>query len=239
MNICKQPGLSSLLSPNLNIIDQYYTDNSDWLVVNSQQLPGDTLKSQLLRRNLIDKLDVIKLDTQGSELSILRSLGKDLLSSLTLLYVESEIQQFYEGQPLFNELHDFLCSHGFILVDLKKTKIRRHSDLNLAFSKQECVWFHLCYINNNIDSAKELKLISSLIAAGYLDYAAKSITKSTYLTAQDKNLILDDLERFSQSQFRKNKLRTLKSIIKQVMRILFSSSTKVYSQDKWVDEKLL
>ena len=228
-----------MLSPNLEIVNQYYPDNSDWSIVNSQHLPGDTLDSQLTKANLNEKLNVIKLDTQGSELSILKSLSNESLSGLSLLYVESEIQQFYEGQPLFNELHDFLCSSGFMLIDLKKTKIRRHSESKLAFSKQECVWFHLCYINKNINSSRDLKLIASLIAAGYLDYAADSISKTKCLTSDQKNSLLHDLKNFSRDQFRKNKIRDFKRIARQLIKIIFSDSTHVHAQDKWIDSTLL
>jgi len=239
LNICAQPGLSSLLKPNLETIDKYYENNSDWLVIDSKSLPGDTLHSQLVKLNIENKIDVIKLDTQGTELTILKSLSKESLSNIKLLYVESEIQEFYLGQPLFGDIHQFLCENGFVLVDLKKTKLRRHSNLDLAFSKQECTWFHLCYKNTSCNTSEDLKTISCLIAAGYLDYAATLITKTTHLSSETKSCLQNDLRRFSRKQFRKNKKRKIKAIIKEILSTIFSKSTKPYTQDKWSDPTLL
>ena len=59
-------------------------------------------------------IDVIKLDTQGSELGILDGAG-ELLSTVRFLQVEVEFNPIYAGQPLFGDVDRFLRSRGFVL----------------------------------------------------------------------------------------------------------------------------
>jgi FkbM family methyltransferase len=62
----------------------------------------------------VDAIDVIKLDTQGSELGILEGAG-DLLDTVRFLQVEVEFNPIYEGQPLFGDVDRFLRDRGFVL----------------------------------------------------------------------------------------------------------------------------
>ena len=241
LNICVQPGLSSLYLPNMSVISQYYSDSSDWAVENSVNLPGDTLSSQLKKANLEDSLDILKLDTQGSELSIIKSLNSDSLSNVKLVYVESELQEFYQGQPLSGDLHQFMAENAFTILDIKKTKLRANSDVELAFSRQESVWLHLCYINSKCltNLSLDLKSIACLIAAGYLDRAAVYLSNTKLLPQADKELILKDLKEFSKHQFRKNKIKKLKSLLRQFCSGINATSTSFISQDKWSDQTIL
>jgi FkbM family methyltransferase len=56
----------------------------------------------------------MKLDTQGSELDIIRG-GVRLLASCLGLEVEVEFSPMYRGQPLFADVDQFLRRHGFVL----------------------------------------------------------------------------------------------------------------------------
>jgi len=62
--------------------------------------------------------DVIKLDTQGSELDILRG-ASDVLESVRAVEVEVEFNPLYEEQPLFGDVDAFLRRHGFMLWKLR------------------------------------------------------------------------------------------------------------------------
>ena len=61
-----------------------------------------------------DVVDFIKLDTQGSELDILRG-GKEILRTVRALEIEVEFNPIYENQPLFNDVDIFLREQGFVL----------------------------------------------------------------------------------------------------------------------------
>ena len=52
------------------------------------------------------------MDTQGSELAVLESLGT-YLNKVSLLVVECAAQALYQGQPLFEDIVRYLRERGF------------------------------------------------------------------------------------------------------------------------------
>jgi FkbM family methyltransferase len=63
--------------------------------------------------------DLLKLDTQGSELEILRTAGRTLADT-SLVEVETEFFPIYKGQPLFADVDTLLRSSGFELLYLDR-----------------------------------------------------------------------------------------------------------------------
>lgn len=66
----------------------------------------------------VAKVDVIKLDTQGSELGILEG-AKGMLGGVRAVEVEVQFNELYEDVPLFGDVDRFLRAHGFVLWRLK------------------------------------------------------------------------------------------------------------------------
>lgn len=64
--------------------------------------------------NKVNKVDYIKIDTQGAELNILKG-ATSLLSTIRFLEVEVEFNPIYEGQPIFSDVDYFLRKYGFVL----------------------------------------------------------------------------------------------------------------------------
>src|SRR5262249_24052118 len=56
----------------------------------------------------------LKLDTQGSELSIMRG-GERALATCSLVDIEVEFNPIYQRQALFCDVDRFLCDRGFVL----------------------------------------------------------------------------------------------------------------------------
>ena len=72
--------------------------------------------------------DFIKLDTQGSELDILR--GAPLcLDHVRGLQIECNLQQYNEGAPLFADVLEFMNLNGFRLYDLAQFHFNQQSEL--------------------------------------------------------------------------------------------------------------
>lgn len=78
------------------------------------KMPGTRL-DQLLMRAQIDQIDLLKIDTEGSEMEILRSAG-DYLAKTTVVHVEMSILRKNSGN-LF-AIGSFLETRGFKLHDL-------------------------------------------------------------------------------------------------------------------------
>jgi FkbM family methyltransferase len=98
----------SLYKPNQRILDTFF------------QL-GDVTKCiaehpvQTVSLDQIDDLgqvDIIKIDVQGAELDVFKG-GKNALADALLIWTEVEFVEYYEGQPLFSEVEQFLRSQGF------------------------------------------------------------------------------------------------------------------------------
>lgn len=67
--------------------------------------------------NGIGQVDFLKLDTQGSELEILKG-SAQTLSKTSLVEIEVEFSPIYEGQPLFADVDTFMRANGFVLWNL-------------------------------------------------------------------------------------------------------------------------
>lgn len=85
---------------------------------NAVSVTMDTL-SNFCRTHLIDYIDILKIDTQGTELSILRGASNMLkLKAIDLLYFELIIAPTYKNQTRIDECFSFLYSMGYRLVNL-------------------------------------------------------------------------------------------------------------------------
>jgi FkbM family methyltransferase len=109
LKICRHPGGSSLLEPNIEVSGRYQAFG-EWLEV---------VRRIKLRTVALDKVaeiensEFLKLDIQGAELSALQS-GARLLSMLLVVECEVNFVQQYVDQPLFSEIELFLRHHGFM-----------------------------------------------------------------------------------------------------------------------------
>jgi FkbM family methyltransferase len=69
--------------------------------------------------NQISSIDLLKIDTQGFELRVLKG-AETLLSKgkIRTIFFEVNFVPLYRDQPTFAEIHDFLCTHGYRFVAL-------------------------------------------------------------------------------------------------------------------------
>ena len=65
----------------------------------------------------VKHIDFLKIDTQGTELEILKG-GQNILSTIRAISLEVEFNPIYLGQPVFAEVDQFLRSKGFVLWKL-------------------------------------------------------------------------------------------------------------------------
>lgn len=89
------------------------------------------VRTSTLDRALRIKLQrpsLLKLDVQGSELSVLRG-AIETLDQLDYIYAELSLVELYEGQPLASEIVGWLDSHGYNLVSIHALKTVRQSQL--------------------------------------------------------------------------------------------------------------
>jgi len=99
--------------------DKPYTEgNSYYKEANYWDIPQLVQESKVTLQRLDDifeggaVFDIIKLDTQGSELDILKG-GKDLVSKSKAVILEVAYIEYNEGAPTSEELTDYMNSIGF------------------------------------------------------------------------------------------------------------------------------
>ena len=110
-----EPACSSLYKPIDELADNF-PELECTRAIGSSYIDLDTLDRWRFSSG-IARVDVIKLDTQGSELDILFG-SIDTLEETCLLEIEVEFNTIYEGQPLFSDVDQFMRRQGFVLWKL-------------------------------------------------------------------------------------------------------------------------
>ena len=120
LNVTKSSSASSLLKPTRS------TENaiSQTEVMETIETPVKTLDEFWTEHSDDVRKLAIKIDTQGYELNVLKG-GVQALANASVVVLELSIAPFYEGQPLYNEIDEYLRIHGFQIVDIE-TGYRDH-----------------------------------------------------------------------------------------------------------------
>ena len=74
----------------------------------------------------VSSVDLIKLDTQGSELEILKS-ARGRLNKILMVESEVELTQMYDGQPIMGEYVDYMHTQGFEVLYINRVFQTRSS----------------------------------------------------------------------------------------------------------------
>ncbi len=65
----------------------------------------------------IDRHVLIKIDTQGYELEVLKG-AEETVAAVGVIQAEMSFQPLYGGQPLFDEVYAYFASRGFTVFDI-------------------------------------------------------------------------------------------------------------------------
>lgn len=106
-NVTARPGQSSVLSPSQSV-DRYAWRRDVTRQVEVEQVRVD---------EILDEVDVLKLDLQGYELEALRG-ATGLFDAVSVILVEVEFVRLYEDAPLFHEVTSYLQEHDFRVFNL-------------------------------------------------------------------------------------------------------------------------
>lgn len=157
--------------------------------IGTTDIPVDTLDNQL-REHTTHDVDFIKIDTQGSELMILRGAQEILTTSLFGVEVEVEFSELYRGQPLFADVDQFLRGFGFQLFDLAPCFWKRKIGKNLGGRRGQIIYANALYFKKpdiffnslehlpNLPSrvSKVFRAVCACVLHGYHDYALQLLT---------------------------------------------------------------
>ena len=185
--------------PNKELLKLFPNDERFEIVktipISSSQV--QSLDTVILDRHLND-VDFLKLDTQGSELEILKGSEIILNHYLLGLKIEVEFIELYKNQALFSEIDLYLKEKGFQLIDLKRHFWKRKSYSHFMgkgqlifgdalYFKNIDMFFHLLS-NNKIALSKEkiIKFVILCLVYGMHDYAISILTYAFHRSLLEK-----------------------------------------------------
>jgi FkbM family methyltransferase len=162
--VTRIPEASSIYRPNTSLVDRWRGDGA-FDVVAEESIDCITLKEMLIETD-IDHIDLIKIDTQGSELGVLLGAG-DCLDRISIIKCEVEFVELYEGQPLFDDLVRELSGQGFRFVDFFDGAF-----VGRAPDKGKRIWGDAMFIKKSFDQADKLiKAAAILVEMGHCEEA--------------------------------------------------------------------
>jgi FkbM family methyltransferase len=101
-----------------------------------------TTIDEFCKKEIIQEIDILKLDIEGSELLALKGASEKLSENLIkLIYTEIMFVPHYEGGVLFHELSSFLSGYGYTLFNLYDLKRAANGQLR---------WGNSIFINPHI-----------------------------------------------------------------------------------------
>ena len=114
----KRLGSSSMYKPDVSLFKLHNIKEKDYQnydVTSEIEVNCDTLSNSLIKLD-INKIDYLKIDTQGAELEILKGIGN---YRPLLIRIEAHVHSMYENAPNWNEVLDYLYKLNYTVVDWK------------------------------------------------------------------------------------------------------------------------
>lgn len=106
--------------PGCNTGDSYYKETTTWYdEQKAVRMPCTTLDKLITERNLPIP-NLLKIDTQGSELDIL-SASKKILGKTEMILCEMPLIEYNSGAPNISEYLNFFRDYGYVPVELIQT----------------------------------------------------------------------------------------------------------------------
>jgi FkbM family methyltransferase len=152
--VTREPMASSLRPPNPDVAKRYYRPDI-FDVVAETTIDCHTLDDLAKAEIIPERIDYLKIDTQGSEYDILRG-GRDLLRQTSILTCETEFVPLYKDQPLFADVAGELASAGFRFIDF--------TDGEAIRGKR--IWADALFAKHAADSDQALRMAEIMVALG-------------------------------------------------------------------------
>ena len=106
------------------------------------------------------KADIIKLDTQGLELPILRA-GNKVLENAFCVETETGFVENYIGETTYAQIDQFMRSKGFLMFDLNINRARRNNSLS-EYGQHQPLWCEALWLFDYIGQDKKVTLEQAL-----------------------------------------------------------------------------
>ena len=152
--ICKRSRVSSLFKPNIPLLIPYIKYLN---IIKKPKIYSiekyDIKKIEKVKCYRLDKIinnininfDFIKIDTEGADFQVIKSLGRYLDTQIVGIYTELYFKEMYKGIILFKEVDKYLNKHNFYKIK-KIGGVKKY-------------WSNFLYIREDISKQKQINLI--------------------------------------------------------------------------------
>ena len=211
LNISRRPGASSTLMPNAPFLARFKGDAFHEMaqIVDSVDVPAMTLVAVMQEAGL-DHIDFLKLDTQGNEHDILTSAGT-MLRNVSVIKVEVEFVELYEGQKLFADVDSLLRSFGFELFDLMVDPLCRRPHVRPDLGPEVCrlVWGDAIYVHAPYDFDAPRAIAKPMVLAelGLVDPALYLVTENPHIDRSTRDALAAAISTESEARTIRRRLR--------------------------------
>jgi len=161
----KRPGSSSMYKPNSNTFDLYDFKKKDFPIfdiTDEIDIECTTIKESL-NKFKVNNLDFLKIDTQGSELEILKGIGEYFP---LLMKIEAQIIPMYENVPSWSELVNYLEKKNYMVsewIEIGKHITRVPAEMDMIFIPN-----YLTDFGKKIIKSREKEFISLMLIFGHI-----------------------------------------------------------------------
>ena len=173
LHVTRDPGRSSLLEPNAEVIARY--GEADEYHVTEKVPVRTAALGPLLESRAPAPLDLLKLDVQGFELEVLRTLTAEQLRRLLFLVVEVEFVELYRGQPLFRDIDRHISAQGFELFHLSRVFTNYGAGRRVPYGRGQLQFADAYYLRARVEHLDADALARLIVLAhyyGFADYAS-------------------------------------------------------------------
>jgi len=190
--VTKDPFCSSLYKPNIEKIKIYESQNWKTKTVQHEINISCTKLDYVIN----SCIDYIKIDTQGSELNILKGAEKTLLEQNPIVTCETWCTEVYRNAPMFNHIINYMVSLGYEVFDIETAAAWKYGNSSRIISRKRKIGFEVMFVKshsklNNNDKESLIKHSLLLDYLGFRDYALFldsqfSLNLNAYLTKNNK-----------------------------------------------------
>jgi len=179
-----RPGSSSMYKPDKNVLNLYGFKKKDFSlfsVTKEIEVECTTIEASL-KSFEFKNLDFLKIDTQGSELEILKGLGEYFP---LMIKIEVQIIPMYENVPSWTELLNYLYSMNYMLCEW--IKIGKHSTRSPVEMDMILIPNYLTKFGEKTILSRENEFVSLMLIFGqikFLQAISEKLNFSTNLEVQ-------------------------------------------------------
>jgi len=211
--IMKSRGKSSIYEPNIGVLSQF-EDAERYRIEREESMPSEKVRTldSFIENGSIKDVDFLKLDTQGSELDILKGCRKFVLPRAFGIQIEVEFIEIYKNQPLFWNVDEFMQRNGYQLFDLRRQYWKRKDYYDyigkgqlvfgdaLYFKRMDFLFQELNSVqDNSYGVSKIYKAILGCLIYGLFDYAVSIAKMGSELGYLSRNEYKDVLSKIVES----------------------------------------